>query len=455
MRPFDTAVIAATGAQAAPEELAAILYAVAAVLVLIATAVASAWEAALYRVTRLRITQLEEDGVELTPFERWTANPKRYVRTLLVLSTLFYVLFVVDLVQFLRVIRPEWSTAAQLTAAGGASFLLLLVLGKVLPRNWGRAYSDALVPVAVRWLDRLAFLLAPGLFLLDRGVILVLRLLRVEPTPEIVGVTEEEVKLFLETSEKEGVLEEDERDMLVSVFEFGATLVKEIMTPRTEFVGIDSEAGFKEVYETVIESGHSRFPVYTGGLDQIDGLLYAKDLHCWHHNHPDGVGFELKTIARPAIYVPENKNVSDLLRQLRQEKTHMAIVVDEYGGTAGLVTIEDILEEIVGEIVDEHDEEDDLYVVDKDGSILVDARIEIERLADDLDINLGPVDDEYDYETLGGFLCAHLGSVPAKGQQSLHNGYRMTVEDADERKVKRVRIERLPADDAPQPHAPD
>lgn len=428
------------------DSLMALVWLGAGAAVMALLAVGTAWEAALQRVNRISILLLAERGINTAPFDRWIANPVRYVRTLLILSTLLQCAFVILVVLWLRDCKPDMDPLHRYTAAAALSAALLLIFGKVLPRNWGRAHSDRLVPVAVPVLESIAWVLAPVLLLLELLVRIFLRLLRTEPAPEIAGMTEDEVRLFVEVSQKEGVLERDEGEMMASIVDFRDTMVKEIMTPRTDFESIHKDADLQQAIELVVRSGHSRLPVYTDSLDQIDGILYAKDLFRWVHRQAGDTPFRVADVMRPAIFVPETKNVNELLRFLQTKRTHLAIVVDEYGGTAGLVTIEDILEEIVGDIQDEYDAEEPLYTIEEDGSILADAKIDIEQLADDLDIALPPADDEMDYETLGGFLCAHLGSVPVVGQAYRHNGYEITVVDADERKVKQVRIVRLSPD---------
>lgn len=445
--PLDV-LLAAVAAENHAEAAATAEVAIAVVLLSL-IAITSIWEDALRRSTRLRVKQLAQRQADTTVFERWVANPTRYIRTLLITSITLSVWFVLDVLLIVRAVLPQCSMTSQLVLTGISATLALLVLGKVLPRNWGRGHAEAVVPGAVRALDVLATVYTVALILplLEWLVTAWLHLTKTRREPEIDEMTEEELRLLIDVSDKEGALEPEEREMIVSVVEFGDTLVKEIMTPRTAFVSLESSATLDEVLAVVLETGHSRIPVYTGGLDQIDGILNTKDLFRWIHRHPEDEPFDLRRLLRPAQFVPESKNVNDLLKQLQTAKMHMAIVVDEYGGTSGLVTIEDILEEIVGEIQDEFDEEDQLYTRQEDGSVIADARIDLWTLAEDLDIHLPVDEDEADYETLGGFLCAHFGSVPAKGQVLCHDGVRLTVIDADERRVKAVHIKRVPFDE--------
>jgi CBS domain containing-hemolysin-like protein len=254
---------------------------------------------------------------------------------------------------------------------------------------------------------------------------------------------EQEILDVVEEGQKEGIVDQQEREMIESVIEFRDTQVGQIMTARPEIVALDLKASLAEVKRTLEESGHSRIPVYDGTLDHIVGILYARDL-LKHLGQPPEQ-FNIRSAMRNAVFVPEIKPLRDLLREFRQQKVHIALVADEYGGTAGLVTIEDILEELVGEISDEHEpvEPSSFRRLDE-RTADVDARIYIGDLNRLLDLNLP---DDAGYETLGGFVSVSMGRIPAEGASFEHEGVRYTITSAEPQKVNRVKIE-LPQKEA-------
>jgi len=247
---------------------------------------------------------------------------------------------------------------------------------------------------------------------------------------------QEELLSVVEEREKEGVVDEEEKEMIASVLEFRDTTAGEIMTPRTEIVGIESKLKLTEVVELVVSHGHSRYPVYEESIDNIIGVLYAKDLLLDINQPTDSV--EIGKRLRNAYFVPESKCLRDLLHDFQNQKVHMAVVLDEYGGTAGVVTFEDILEELVGEIVDEHEppQTEPVRRID-DHTIDVDARCEVDELNDEFNLN---IPEDQDYETLGGFAFAKLGYIPLIGQEFVHENMTFTVTDAQQRKINRLRI---------------
>jgi len=264
------------------------------------------------------------------------------------------------------------------------------------------------------------------------------------PLPE----TPSELRELIEASEENGTLEEGDRELITSIFEFRDTIVREVMVPRVDMVCLETDTLLVEARRLVVEKGHSRIPVYRDSLDQIEGVLYAKDLLAFMEKGPLGERTVNEAVHEP-MFVPETKRVAELLREFQKQRLHIAIVVDEYGGTAGLVTIEDLLEEIVGEIQDEYDTEPALYEPDGQGGFIVDAKMPIGEIEDELDIVLPEVEE---YDTLGGFIFTRLGKVPQAGETLNENGVEITVLDADERRINKVR---LAPGDSPPGHSED
>jgi len=246
---------------------------------------------------------------------------------------------------------------------------------------------------------------------------------------------EELLNVFAE-GEKQGLVDEVEKDMIASVLEFRNTTAEEIMTPRTEVVGLEADTRLPEALEIVIKEGHSRYPVYEGDIDKIIGMLYAKDLLV-KLKQPESTS-ELRKLMRKVYFVPQNKTLRDLLHEFQKQKVHLAVVLDEYGGTAGIVTIEDILEEIVGEISDEYElfQTEPIKKIDE-RTYELDGRYKVDELNDEFDMRI-PEDE--DYETVGGFIFSKLGYIPQTGESFEHENLQITVLDAGERKINRVRI---------------
>ena len=248
------------------------------------------------------------------------------------------------------------------------------------------------------------------------------------------ALTEKELQDAINSSEEEGILNESEGDMLQSIFDFGDTIVREVMVPRTDMVCCPAAATLSDFLELIIRSGHSRVPLFEGSTDKIVGVVYAKDLlRNWGANDET---LTLTEVMRTPYFIPETKRIDDLLKDFRTRRVHMAIAVDEYGGTSGLITIEDLLEEIVGDIQDEYDLEIPWLQPQDDGTLLVDARANVEELEEYYDIEI----PREKFDTVGGYLFHLLGNVPQKGEKVSDNGLVLMVEDSDERKIEKVRV---------------
>jgi CBS domain containing-hemolysin-like protein len=248
---------------------------------------------------------------------------------------------------------------------------------------------------------------------------------------------EQDIIATVEEGAKEGFVDEDERAMIESVISFHNTQVGQVMTARPEIFALDVKSTLEGVKSKIAESGHSRIPVYEGNLDHVAGVLYARDLIKFLGE--PGERFEIRTMMRPAYFVPETMPLRDLLKDFRRKKVHIAIVSDEYGGTAGLITIEDIFEELVGDISDEHEPAEPAMLVRQgDATAEADARIYIDELNSQMGLSL-PTDAGYD--TLGGFVSNTLGKIPEAGTTFEHNGVKYTILDAEPQKVNRVKIE--------------
>jgi len=337
-------------------------------------------------------------------------------------------------------IAAVFSDLGAVVVTVAALSLAAVLFGLFVPRSIGRKHAKQVLLLMVFPLELITWVTRPlvaVLFLLTR---VVTAPFGADPN-EGTLISEEDIKAVIETGEEQGVLDVEERDMLHSVFALGEKRVHEVMVPRTDIVAIDVNTPPQEVLESVVRAGHSRIPVYEGSSDQIIGVLYVKDLFRRLARGEKDV--TVRPFLRPAQFVPETKKVDELLREMQRAKVHIAIVVDEYGGTAGLVTIEDLVEEIVGEIRDEYDVERELVLPVSEHEAVMDARVPFSEVQETCGIDSPEGVDEFD--TLGGFVTHELGRLPRVGETVNSNGVKFVVESVDGRRIGRVRVIREPA----------
>jgi len=326
---------------------------------------------------------------------------------------------------------PQWGVVVAIFSLT----LLVLFLCRLLPRTWAMRDAEKavlLLAIPIRWLSLLLYPVVRSF----RGITnaLVGDSEGDEP-PKDAAEMEEELRLFIDAGEEEGYIEENEREMIASVCDFDATLAREIMVPRIDMVALEADASIEEALDVIVETGYSRIPVYEGTIENILGILNAKDLLAdLKDNGSSQQG--LRDLLRPAHFVPETNKVGEVLRELQRERIQLAIVVDEYGGIAGLVTVEDALEEIVGEIEDEYDTVEPFCEMVSDQEAIFNARIDLDDVNSLLDTDL-PTEDS---DTLGGLIYSSLGGVPKVGDEVELDGVRITVLSLLGRRIKKVRV---------------
>ncbi|GAB4424968.1 MAG: hemolysin family protein [Anaerolineae bacterium] len=315
--------------------------------------------------------------------------------------------------------------------------IIILVFGDLIPREIARAYPEPIALWSIYPFNLLSYVAAP----LARLITKIGRGLtgRWDETGDygLGTMTEEDLRTYVDAGEEGGLLKEEEKEMIYSIFDLGDTSAREIMVPRIDVVAVEADMPVREALDLILEAGHSRVPVYDDNIDNIIGILYAKDLLAHWRN--GGEPRMVRGLEREVYYVPETKPVSDLLRELQSKKVHIAIVVDEYGGTAGLVTIEDILEEIVGEIQDEYDAEE--FYMDRisDDEYIFSARLDLDDINDIMSVEL-PTDES---DTLGGLVYSILGRVPAVGDSVDVADLHLTVLEVEGRRIVKVKAQRI------------
>lgn len=254
-------------------------------------------------------------------------------------------------------------------------------------------------------------------------------------------VTQEELETIIDSGQETGLIDEEENEMIHRIFEMKDIVVREVMVPRTDIEGLEINSSVEDVAKLVVKVGHSRIPVYEENIDKIVGIVYAKDLlKYWISKSKNG---KIRDVMRKPLFVPETKNIDDLFKELKNQRIHIAIVVDEYGGTSGLVTIEDLIEEIVGDIQDEYDIEEDEFILVNEGEYIADARIDIDELSDKLGVTIS----KEDYDTLGGFLVHMSNRIPDVDDVIIYENISFTIIEADERRVAKVGIKMKPPEE--------
>lgn len=255
------------------------------------------------------------------------------------------------------------------------------------------------------------------------------------------AISSEDIPHLTSLSHEKGAIEENEHHLISSLVSFGTVTVEEIMTPRVDMIAVSTEVRYDDLIETITKSGHSRIPLYKDDLDEIVGIIYAKDLLPYSRNPELRKHISLKKISRKAMFVPETKLISELLKEFQEKKMHMAIVVDEYGGTSGLVTLEDIVEEVIGEIWDEYDKEEDQISIIENGKWMVLGKLSIDEMNSEIETHIS--NDDEDFDTVGGYVLNHAGSIPQENFSFTENGFRYTVKEVQKKRIKKVLVEKI------------
>jgi len=390
-------------------------------------------EVSLATISRSHVRRLSEEGVSSAQrIESLLKDAQRFLAGVMVLKTGVIVLATASISWLVMALGGGgWWWGAALVLTG---FLLLLV------QIWGRSVAvqhplsvASRVAGPMRWM---ILLVSPFSWMLLKLAQAVGITKGDKESERSIFISEDGLRLLLNLGEEEHFLEEDERELIDSIFRFSETTVAEVMVPRVDVVALPKETPLMKALDVIVEAGHSRIPVYEDTIDKIVGILYAKDLlTCFRDGNTD---ITVERIMRPPFFVPETMMVDELLPILRQKRTHMAIVVDEYGGTAGIVTIEDLLEEIVGEIQDEYDSEPPMIQPQEDGSYIVNGRMDVDDLNRELGLHL-PTDDD-SYSTLAGIIYAKLQRVPDPGDAFDLDGVHIEVIKVNDNRIEEVRL---------------
>lgn len=401
------------------------------------SAVFSSMESAYFSLSRTVVEGLRESSdPRARRVARLMSKPHQILSTFLAGNTLvntaaaaIAALTAVDVAQSL-LIDPNLAVAVEVVLIS----ILLLFFAELAPKLLSLRNPERWAVNGATTVQVFYYLLSPLALPLAAFTSKISSLFGIEKH-SMAAMSEEEIRALVQVGHEKGSLELEERKMIHSIFDFGDTTVREVMVPRIDMVSVEKSESLDDLLNLVVTKGHSRIPVYDERIDNITGVIYAKDLLKVAQSSET---FVLDKLARPPYFIPEEKKIDDLLREFQHEKIHIAIVVDEFGGTAGLVTLEDIIEEIVGEIQDEYDIEQPMSSRIDDDTLLANGRMMVDDFNEMIGYELLP--DSEAFDTLAGFVYSHLGEVPTQMQEFQFEGYQFIVEQVDGKRIETVRV---------------
>lgn len=406
---------------------------------LILSAFFSGSETALFSLNKLQLKKMqkEESGWRVNSIIKLLDDPQKTLITILT-GNMFVNIAASSLATYLAI---KLFGNVGIGIAGGIMIFMILVFGEIVPKSLAISNAEAIAKKIARPVEIISSFLFPLIFFFKIIINALYYFFGKKRVKEKKEITEEDLITLINVGKDEGVIEEEEKKMIRNIFEFGDTMVKEVMVPRVDIACIPSEAKLNSILRLIKKMGHSRIPVYKETIDNIIGILYTKDLlvvyEQWYKSKEK---FDLKKIIRRAYFVPENKKIDDLLDIFQRDKIQIAIAIDEYGGTAGLVTMEDVVEEIVGEIIDEYDKETKLYEIIDNNTVIANGIISIDKINELLNIKIS----ENDFETLGGFIYDLMGRVPNKNETIEYKNIQITIEQVVKNRIIRVIIKKFP-----------
>jgi putative hemolysin len=334
---------------------------------------------------------------------------------------------------------PTWFAPATVAGAAVAALIVYveLILGELVPKAFALRFTETMALLVARPLHFLSRVSRWAVVVLTKSTRAVLYVMGLRDTGHRTFVSEEEILHMVKEGAQQGVLDETEMAIIHSVFEFSETPVKKVMVPRPKIFALDVSTSPGDVEKGMVESGFSRIPVFEGSIDNVVGVVFIKDaLRLLEKRQP----VVIRKILHPVHFVPETKRVGELLKELQKRRTHMAVVLDEHGSVSGLVTLEDLLEEIVGEIQDEYDWEERSVERMRDGSLVVDGTVSATELRESYEV---PIPDSTEFDTVAGFMLDRLGVLPRGGETVEIEGYRLTVVDVEKHRISKVKVEKL------------
>lgn len=414
------------------DDVIALLGSLSIVVLIVLSGFFSSSEIAMFSLADHRLDALVEDnlpGAETVASLK--SNPHRLLVTILVGNNLVNIAMSSIATAVAAIYLSQGQAVA--VATFGITALVLL-FGESAPKSYAIENTESWALTVARPLKAAEYALYPLIVIFDYLTRVVNKVTGGRSAIEESYVTRDEIQELIETGEREGVIDEEEHEMLQRIFRFNNTIAKEVMTPRLDVTAVDEDAPIEEAIQKCVNTGHARLPVYEGSLDNVVGVVNIRDL-VRDLNYGENEDLELADLIQPTLHVPESKSVDDLLREMRENRMHMAVVIDEFGTTEGIVTMEDLTEEIVGEIL-EGGEEEPIQFKD-DGTALVQGEVNIDEVNETLDIDL-PEGEEF--ETIAGFLFNRAGRLVEEGETFQYDGVTLTVEEIENTRIKEARI---------------
>ena len=407
------------------------------VLLLVAlSAFFSSSEIAMFSLASHRLEKLVEDGEPGSETVKdLKDDPHRLLVTILVGNNLVNIAMT-SIATGLLALYFSQGVAVAISTFGITA--LVLLFGESAPKSYAVENTESWALTIARPLKLAEYVLLPLIVVFDYLTRQINRITGGGSAIETSYVTRDEIQDMIETGEREGVIEEDEREMLQRIFRFNNTIAKEVMTPRLDVTAVATDTTIEETIETCVQSGHARIPVYEGSLDNVIGTVHIRDL-VRDMNYGESVDLELADLIQPTLHVPESKNVDELLREMRSDRLRIAIVIDEFGTTEGIVSVEDMIEEIVGEILEGGEREPVEYI--DDDTVLVQGEVNIDEVNEALGIEL-PEGEEF--ETIAGFIFNRAGRLVEEGETIDFDGVEITVEAVENTRIRTARVHRLP-----------
>ncbi len=408
------------------------IQAVTIVLMILLSAFFSSAETAMTTVNRIRIQALMEQGDKRAIIlDKVISNSSKMLSTILIGNNIVNI----SASSLVTTLTIQVLGNVYVGAATGALTLIILLFGEITPKTLASLHAEKIALSYAKIIYFLTIILTPVVFIVGKLGNGVMYLLRVDPNAKANPMTEHELRTLVNVSQEDGVIEREEKQMIYNVFDFGDSTAKDVMIPRIDMTFVDINATYNELMEIFREDMHTRFPVYEENTDNIIGIINIKDLILYPKNQE----FSIQNILREPYFTYEYKRTADLMVEMRKASVNLAIVLDEYGSTAGLVTLEDLLEEIVGEIRDEYDEdeEEDLKEIQPGKEYIALGSAKLDDINEALSIHL----ESEDYDSVGGYIIEQLDSLPSQGQSvTLENGIRLVVDELDKNRIEAVHI---------------
>lgn len=411
-------------------------------LLLLVSAFFSGSEVALFSLDKKKI---ESNFKKNKILSRYLINlinfPRRLLVTILIGNTLVNVaasivgvLLALDMAEKLSV-----STELALTIQIVLLTILVLIFGELFPKVAATKNPVLFSRIVAIPLYYFNIIIYPATEFITEVIRLSVSKFKLDSSKS--AIEREEIPHLTSISREKGALEEDEHNLISGLVSFGSVTVEEIMTPRVDIVAVSTDVNYEKLIEVITQSGHSRIPLYKENIDEIIGIIFAKDLLPYSRNPDLRKGLSLDKISRTVLFIPETKLISELLKEFQEKKMHLAVVVDEYGGTSGIVTLEDIVEEVVGEIWDEYDKEENPITKIEENKWIVLGKVSVDEINENLGTEITNDDEEFD--TLGGFILNQAGSIPQENFNFVFNNFRYTVKEVQKKRVKKILIEKL------------